>query len=47
MPGTVIFNDPDMLVIGKLGWGWLRPTKLTPNEQYSHIGLWCLLTSRC
>ena len=39
------FNDPDMLVIGKLGWGRLRPTKLTPNEQYSHISLWCLLTS--
>jgi alpha-galactosidase len=39
------FNDPDMLVIGKLGWGRLRPTKLTPNEQYTHISLWCLLAS--
>lgn len=39
------WNDPDMLVVGKLGWGSLRPTRLTPNEQYTHISLWCLLDS--
>ncbi len=39
------WNDPDMLVVGRLGWGRLRPTRLTPNEQYTHISLWCLLTS--
>jgi len=39
------WNDPDMLVVGKLGWGRLRPTRLTPNEQYTHISLWCLLDS--
>jgi alpha-galactosidase len=40
------FNDPDMLVVGKVGWGpQLRNTRLTPNEQYTHISLWCLLTS--
>ena len=39
------WNDPDMLVVGKLGWGKLRPTRLTPNEQYTHISLWCLLAS--
>ncbi|HHY83908.1 MAG TPA: alpha-galactosidase [Verrucomicrobia bacterium] len=39
------FNDPDMLVVGRLGWGRLRPTKLTPNEQYTHISLWCLLAA--
>ncbi len=39
------WNDPDMLVVGKLGWGKLRPTRLTPNEQYTHISLWCLLSS--
>lgn len=39
------WNDPDMLVVGKLGWGRLRPTRLTPNEQYTHISLWCLLSS--
>jgi alpha-galactosidase len=40
------FNDPDMLVVGNVGWGpHLHPTRLTPNEQYTHISLWCLLTS--
>jgi alpha-galactosidase len=40
------FNDPDMLIVGKVGWGpRLHPTRLTPNEQYTHISLWCLLAS--
>jgi alpha-galactosidase len=39
------WNDPDMLVVGKVGWGNLHPTHLTPNEQYTHISLWCLLCS--
>ena len=40
------WNDPDMLVVGKVGWGpSLHPTKLTPNEQYTHISLWCLLSA--
>ena len=43
-PGN--WNDPDMLVVGKVGWGpQLHPTKLSPNEQYTHISLWCLLAS--
>ncbi|MCX6134307.1 MAG: putative Ig domain-containing protein [Ignavibacteriales bacterium] len=43
-PGN--WNDPDMLVVGKVGWGpQLHPTRLTPNEQYTHISLWCLLNS--
>jgi len=43
-PGN--WNDPDMLVVGHVGWGpALHPTKLTPNEQYTHISLWCLLCS--
>jgi alpha-galactosidase len=38
------WNDPDMLIVGKVGWGpALHPTRLTPNEQYTHISLWCLL----
>ena len=29
-----------------VGWGpSLHPTRLTPNEQYTHISLWCLLCS--
>jgi len=40
------WNDPVMLVIGQVGWGpTLRETRLTPNEQYTHISLWCLLNS--
>jgi alpha-galactosidase len=37
------WNDPDMLVVGKVGWGpSLHETKLTKNEQITHISLWCL-----
>jgi alpha-galactosidase len=37
------FNDPDMLVVGKVGWGSNQHnTRLTPDEQYTHISLWCL-----
>ncbi|MBQ9191216.1 MAG: alpha-galactosidase [Bacteroidaceae bacterium] len=40
------WNDPDMLVVGKVGWGDnLRETRLTPDEQYTHITLWTLLAS--
>jgi alpha-galactosidase len=39
------WNDPDMLVLGKVGWGHLHPTRLTPNEQYTHVSLWCLLAA--
>jgi alpha-galactosidase len=40
------WNDPDMLVVGYVGWGpKLHPTNLTPNEQYTHITLWSLLSS--
>jgi alpha-galactosidase len=39
------YNDPDMLVVGQVGWGKLRPTFLTPNEQYTHVSLWCLWAS--
>jgi len=38
------WNDPDMLVVGKLGWGdHPRPTRLKPNEQITHISLWAML----
>lgn len=40
------WNDPDMLVVGRVGWGpELHPTRLTPDEQYTHISLWSLLSS--
>jgi alpha-galactosidase len=43
-PGN--WNDPDMLIVGWVGWGpSLHPTKLTPDEQYTHITLWSLLSA--
>ena len=42
-PGN--WNDPDMLVVGQVGWGRLHPSHLTPDEQYTHISLWCLLSA--
>ncbi len=40
------WNDPDMLVIGQVGWGpKTHPSRLTPDQQYSHISLWCLLSA--
>ncbi|HKD37176.1 MAG TPA: putative Ig domain-containing protein, partial [Pirellulales bacterium] len=39
------WNDPDMLVVGVVGWGKPRATQLTPDEQYAHISLWCLLSA--
>jgi len=42
-PGN--WNDPDMLIVGQVGWGKLHPTRLTPDEQYTHISLWCLLSA--
>jgi hypothetical protein len=35
-----------MLVVGNVGWGDNQHyTKLTPDEQYTHISLWSLLAS--
>jgi len=40
------WNDPDMLVVGWVGWGpALHYTRLTPAEQYTHITLWSLLAA--
>ena len=37
------WTDPDMLVVGKVGWGpTIHDTRLTPNEQITHISLWAL-----
>jgi alpha-galactosidase len=42
-PGN--WNDPDMLVVGIVGWGSPHPTKLKPDEQYLHFSLWCLFSA--
>ena len=40
------WNDPDMLVVGKVGWSdKLWDSRLTPDEQYTHISLWSLLAA--
>lgn len=40
-PGA--WNDPDMLVLGRVGWGpRLHPTRLARDEQTTHFALWCL-----
>ena len=40
------WNDPDMLIVGKVGWSsFLRDSRLTPDEQYTHISLWSLLAA--
>jgi alpha-galactosidase len=44
--GPGAWNDPDMLVVGKVGWGpALHPTRLAPHEQLTHITLWSLLAA--
>lgn len=40
------WNDPDMMIVGQVGWGeQLRPSRLTPDEQYTHVSLWSLLAA--
>ena len=40
------WNDPDMLVVGLVGWGtWKYPSRLKADEQYTHISLWSLLAA--
>lgn len=44
-PGA--WNDPDYLLVGIIGdgAGGGRPSTLTPNEQYTHMSLWCLMAA--
>ncbi|MFT3934858.1 MAG: NPCBM/NEW2 domain-containing protein [Chitinophagaceae bacterium] len=40
------WNDPDMLVVGDISTGKpLSPTRLTADEQYTHISQWSLLAA--
>jgi alpha-galactosidase len=38
------YNDSDMLLVGDLRWNRPALTHLTPDEQFTHISLWCLLS---
>jgi alpha-galactosidase len=42
-PGN--WNDPDMLVIGTVGWGNPHASRLKPDEQYLHVSLWSLFAA--
>lgn len=46
-PGA--WPDADMMVLGCVGWGKyehaINPTKLTPDEQYTHMTMWCILSA--
>lgn len=40
------WNDPDMMIVGDMATGaQLHPTRLTPDEQYSHISMYSLLAA--
>jgi alpha-galactosidase len=44
--GPSAWNDPDMLVVGRVGWGPnVRPSRLSPNEQVTHVTLWAVLAA--
>jgi len=39
------WNDPDMLMVGIVGFGNTHPTHLKPNEQLLHISMWSMLSA--
>ena len=40
------WNDPDMMILGNVTTGSpMHPTRLTPDEQYSHVSLFSLLSA--
>ena len=39
------WNDPDMLCVGPVRYNDFRESRLTPNEQYTHISMWALLAA--
>ena len=44
--GPGFWADPDMLIIGdQYSFGTTHKTLLTPNEQYTHISLWAMISS--
>ena len=44
--GPGFWADPDMMIVGlQRSFGSTHPTYLTPNEQYTHVSMWCLLAS--
>ena len=42
-PGA--WNDPDMLCVGAVCWNDGKPSRLAPNEQYTHVSMWALVAA--
>ena len=40
--GPGAWNDADMMLIGKTVWSDHKGTRLTPNEQYTHVSMWAM-----
>ena len=40
--GPGAWNDADMMLIGRTVWSGHRGTRLTPNEQYTHVSMWAM-----
>ena len=40
--GPGAWNDADMMLIGKTVWSGHKGTRLTPNEQYTHVSMWAM-----
>lgn len=46
MTGPGHWADPDMMILGNVRIGpKMHPTRLTPDEQYSHLSMFCLLSA--
>ena len=44
--GRGFWPDPDMMIIGmQRSFGHDHPTMLTPNEQYTHLSVWAMLSA--
>jgi len=44
--GPGFWADPDMMIVGsQRSFGTTHPTYITPNEQYTHVSLWCMIGS--
>lgn len=43
--GPGAWNDPDMLCVGKMTWNKFAGSRLTPNEQYTQVSMWCLMAA--
>ena len=40
--GPGAWNDADMMLIGSTYWSGHKGTRLTPNEQYTHVSMWAM-----